>query len=92
MLERSFGRKPAQTEKLRAIKEWTREALRLPVETAVLVSELECKEAGCPPLETIIAVLCGPQQRIERKLHIAVAELTREAVLQLFEIEARHGT
>jgi hypothetical protein len=87
MIERSFGRKPAQTDKLRAIKEWTREALGLPPDTSVLVSELTCKEEGCPPLETIIAVLKGPQQRIERKVHVAVADLTRELVCKLFESE-----
>jgi len=39
------------------IKAWVREILRLDAEEPVLVSELACTEPGCPPLETIIAVL-----------------------------------
>ena len=88
MIERTFGRKPIQTEKPRAIKDWTRAVLNLPLDTTVLVSELACKEEGCPPRETIIAVLTGPQQRIVRKVHAAVADVTRELIIQLFKDEA----
>ena len=83
-----FGPRRTQMEKLRAIKDWTRAALNLSPDTTVLVSELECREDGCPPLETIIAVLAGPRSRIERKVHVAVDDLTREMVVQLFSDEA----
>lgn len=84
-------RKTAQLSRLREVKEWVREGLALPPAATVLVSELECKEPGCPPLETMIAILHGPGQRTERKIHLAVAELTRERILQLFRDEVHHG-
>jgi nitrate reductase delta subunit len=42
-------------EALRRVREWTRERFKLAEETAILVSELECRLPGCPPLETVIA-------------------------------------
>jgi hypothetical protein len=29
-------------------------------DTTVMVTELECREPGCPPIETVVAVLEGP--------------------------------
>lgn len=43
-------------EQLGAIKRWTREILGLRADDAVTVSELACRDPGCPVLETVIAV------------------------------------
>ncbi len=40
---------------LEQVREWTRQRFKLPAEAAILVSELECRLPGCPPLETVIA-------------------------------------
>jgi nitrate reductase delta subunit len=53
-----FGRArngPAHLEALDRVKAWTRQRFKLSAETAILVSELECRLPGCPPLETVIA-------------------------------------
>ena len=42
-------------ETLDRVREWTRQRFKLSQETAILVSELECRLPGCPPLETVIA-------------------------------------
>jgi len=85
-------RKTAQLSRLREIKGWVREGLVLPPTATVLVAELECKEPGCPPLETMIAVLHGPGQRTQKKIQLAVVELTRELVIRLFsDDEVQHG-
>ena len=42
-------------EALERVRTWTRERFKLAPETAILVSELECRLPGCPPLETVIA-------------------------------------
>ena len=39
-----------------AIKTIVRELLRLPPDTPVTISEIACADAGCPLLETVIAV------------------------------------
>jgi nitrate reductase delta subunit len=46
---------PAHLEALERLRQWTRQRFKLPAETAILVSELECRLPGCPPLETVIA-------------------------------------
>ena len=39
-----------------AIKRWTHELLRLPADTVIIVSEIACADAGCPLVETVVAV------------------------------------
>lgn len=39
-----------------AIKQWTRDILRLDDDAVITVSELACTDPGCPLIETVIAV------------------------------------
>jgi hypothetical protein len=39
-----------------AIKRWTRETLKLADDAVVTVTEIACADAGCPLVETVIAV------------------------------------
>jgi len=48
-----FGSGPAPTGPL---KSWVREELALGDDATVTVSELECSEPGCPPVETAVTV------------------------------------
>jgi hypothetical protein len=67
---------PANSEKILQIRSWVKDRLDLDEETIVMVSELRCSEPGCPPLETLIAVLDGPGQRRQFKFHKAIADMT----------------
>ncbi|MCA2985180.1 hypothetical protein [Gemmatimonas sp.] len=58
------------------IKTWARELLAIDSDTTVLVTELQCSEPGCPPIETVIAVLAPGAPR-QYKVHRAIAEVTR---------------
>src|SRR5262245_33780436 len=40
---------------LERLREWTRQRFKLAADSAILVSEIECRLPGCPPLETVIA-------------------------------------
>ena len=62
------------------IKGWAREALGVSDETTVMVTELRCVEEGCPPLETVIAVLGDHGRSTQLKLHKALDEVTRADV------------
>lgn len=56
--EEGFGppkNDPAHLQALEKVREWTQQRFKLSGETAILVSELECRLPGCPPLETVIA-------------------------------------
>jgi hypothetical protein len=60
----------------RAIKQWTRELLNLPVETVVSVNELVCHVPGCPPKETVVLVMCG-RDTDQVSVHKAMQDVTR---------------
>lgn len=65
------------------IKEWVRRWLSLNESTTVIVTELRCTEPGCPPLETVIAVLTAPGSTRQFKLHKSVAEVKAEDIAAL---------
>ncbi|MBN8729834.1 MAG: hypothetical protein J0L64_04775 [Acidobacteria bacterium] len=60
------------------LKRWTREIFGLPEDTVVVVTELHCAEPGCPPLETVIAILESPGVTRQYKLHKAMREISRQ--------------
>ncbi|MSO51796.1 MAG: hypothetical protein EXQ51_05165 [Acidobacteria bacterium] len=52
------------------VKKWVFSALSLdPATVTVMVTELACLEPGCPPLETVIAVMDGGRPTWQYKLH-----------------------
>jgi nitrate reductase delta subunit len=53
------NRTPAYYEALVRVREWTRERFTLPADAAILVSEIACRVAGCPPLETVVVFWIG---------------------------------
>jgi hypothetical protein len=67
----------------RQIKGWARELLAPGEAATIIVSELRCTEPGCPPVETVIAVLRGPGDTRQFKIHRPSAEVTREDVESL---------
>ena len=60
------------------VKAWSVEQFRLPEETGVMVTELRCAEEGCPPIETVIAILDTPGRPRQYKVCKPMAEVTRE--------------
>ena len=78
-------------EQLKQLKLWVQDCLTLPPEIAISISQLQCHEPGCPPLETVISVMFQPPQTF--KIHlpandIGLAEL--QAVLQKDELGCEH--
>lgn len=65
------------------IKEWVAQHLALPQSTIVLVGEQRCREPGCPPLETVIALFPEGGRSAHHKLHKALAEVTESDVRAL---------
>lgn len=63
-----------------AVKAWVRGCLAQPDEVTVMVTELTCTEPGCPPLETVIALLREGSPTVQYKLHKAMAEVTPDDV------------
>jgi hypothetical protein len=69
----------------RAVKTWARELFGLGDDDTVLVSELTCSEPGCPPLETVIALIEAEGGRRQFKLHRALADITRADIAALIQ-------
>lgn len=67
----------------RQIKAWARELLAVGEEATIMVSELRCSEPGCPPVETVIAILDGPGQARQYKIHQPSAAVTKGDVARL---------
>ena len=69
-------RPPGRSPNVAALKESVRQLLDLDDETAVMIRQLDCTEPGCPPVETVVAVL--PMQGEARRwtLHRPVDQIT----------------
>jgi hypothetical protein len=81
---------PARGTRARDVKAWVRETLALPEDAVVMVTQLECTEPGCPPLEVVMAVLRPGEPPVQRKLHGALDTLTREEVRAAWSAPAEH--
>jgi hypothetical protein len=69
------GKRTIPTDQADRIKAWARGVLHLNDETIVMITELECREPGCPPIETVIAVLKGPGNTQQYKMHKTANEV-----------------
>ncbi|MEL7331027.1 MAG: hypothetical protein AAFN12_02200 [Cyanobacteria bacterium J06560_2] len=75
---------PAQaisSAELQQLKAWVYETLKLDRDIPVSISQLKCAEPGCPPLETVIAVMSQPPQTY--KVHRPAAEIEKADVIGL---------
>ncbi len=73
-------RPTAKSEHVQQLKTWTQEILTLPTDVPISISQLQCHEPGCPPVETVIAVMSQPIQTF--KIHGAADDIDREALAQ----------
>lgn len=62
------------------VKAWVRAELADDDPRSVMITELACTEPGCPPLETVIALL-GPGDQTQHKIHKPLAEVTEPEVI-----------
>ena len=65
------------------IKNWVKEAFELTEYESVLVTELQCHEEGCPPIETVIVVLREGIGKEQYKFHKRMNEINFEDVENL---------
>ena len=81
----TFGKKPqkASSEEIQQVKQWIYQALQLDEEISVSLSQLQCTEPGCSPIETVINVMTNPVQQY--KIHKSIAEIEYSDVLKIAE-------
>lgn len=66
-----MARSKADPLKIAAVREWIERTFALPSDAHVAVTELQCTEPGCPPLETAIIIIDGPGKSRLYKIHAA---------------------
>ncbi|MGK7908519.1 MAG: hypothetical protein AB4040_15030 [Synechococcus sp.] len=67
---------------LQQLKTWVYDRLKLDPEVSISVSQLQCKEPGCPPIETVITILSQPAQHY--KIHKALDDIEQVDLIHLF--------
>lgn len=70
---------------LQQLKTWVYDCLKLDSEVSISVSQLQCREPGCPPIETVITILSQPAQHY--KIHKALDDIERGDVIRLLQTE-----
>ena len=74
--------------KVRKIKEALGETLSIQNNATITVTEITCLEEGCPPVETVVALLKVGSDPLQHKIHKSVAEFI---AADLTEIAIRWG-
>ena len=78
-----FSPKPnIASERSILLKQAVRDRFALPEAAIVRLIELQCTEEGCPPLETVVAILSSEGNR-QYKIHKALAEVSPEDIASL---------
>ncbi|MBL8149981.1 MAG: hypothetical protein JNN15_08630 [Blastocatellia bacterium] len=86
-----FGIKSTNNaQKISEIKNWVADKFGLTEEVTMLVTELHCTEPGCPPIETVIAIMDKPGNPTQYKIYKPIAEVGLEDVSNLNSKENRH--
>jgi hypothetical protein len=62
------------------VKRWFREGLGLGDDAAITVSEVDCKDPGCPGFETVIAVFAEGQPSRTFKIFLPILEIGQPRV------------
>ena len=68
-------------EKLQQIKSWTYQNLAIAAEISISISQLQCHEPDCPPIETVIVIMANPPRQY--KIHKSASEITEEDIKQI---------
>lgn len=71
------------SETIARVKRWVVAACELDDLTPVLVTELRCLEEGCPPVETLVAILPEAGRRWQHRFHKPASAVAWHEVIHL---------
>lgn len=83
MLDLFGPRQKSDSTQIAQVKQWVADIFQLPEEQTVMVTELRCSEPGCPPLETVIAIMGEQSGQRQYKLHKAAGDVTYDDIARL---------
>jgi hypothetical protein len=86
-----FPRKPAvTTEQLQQVKDWLYEVLQINDHTVISINQLQCQDAGCPPIQTAIAIMTSLHRVI--RIHKAIPDITYADLVQAIAANKNNST
>lgn len=71
---------PNKALRIREIKSQVAELLGLDEQATVMVTELNCKDADCPEVETVIAIFCTGRPKVQVALRSSIEEIGRDEI------------
>jgi len=83
------GKRKSNSQTTQQVKAWVLDILQLEEDTSLMVTELRCTEPGCPPIETVIALLKPSHPTHQYKIHKPVADITLDDVATLATIQPK---
>ena len=80
-----FPKKPAvSAEQSQQVKDWLYEVLQIDRYTVISLSQLQCQDLDCPPIQTAIAIMTNPHRVI--RIHKAIPDITHADVVQAIAV------
>jgi hypothetical protein len=83
------GKRKSNSQATQQVKAWALDVLQLEEDTSLMVTELRCTEPGCPPIETVIALLKASHPTRQYKIHKPVADITFDDVTALATVQPK---
>lgn len=81
-----FPKKTAvSAEQSQQVKDWLYEVLQIDRHTVISLSQLQCQDSGCPPMQTAIAIMTIPHRVI--RIHKAIPDITYADVVQAIAVQ-----
>ena len=83
MLNLFDSQKGSDPRQIVQVKSWVSQAFDLSEDISVMITQLQCTEEGCPPIETVIAIMETPGKPRQYKIHKPLAEVKRADIVGL---------
>ena len=83
MLNFLNSQKERDPQQLAQVKSWVSEVFDLSEDISVMITQLQCTEEGCPPIETVIAIMDTPGEPRQYKIHKPLAEVKQTDIVSL---------
>ena len=77
------SQKESDPQQLVQVKSWVSQAFDLSEDVSVMITQLQCTEEGCPPIETVIAIMETPGKPRQYKIHKPLAEVEQTDIVSL---------
>ncbi len=65
------------------VKSWVSQVFDLSEDVSVMITELQCTEEGCPPIETVIVIMETPGKSRQYKIHKPLADVNQKDIVSL---------